>query len=162
MRYLNYLVSLLSVVLIVSCNDDEPTARESTFVLHRIGVTPVNGVVTFTELGARKVQVDISLENTGEGTPFPAHLHFGDIGITGELAYRLNDVQSSTGRSTTVLDDVTLTDGTVFTYDFLEQMNGSVKIHLNDSFFKNIAIAAGNVGSNNNNTLSGIAVCTGH
>jgi len=153
---------LVAILLLVSCDENDETLRESTYLLHRVGTTPINGAVTFVELDEGQVRVDIVLENTVDGIPFPAHLHFGDIGVTGELAFRLNDVDGATGLSTTILDQVELTSGEQFDFDFLQEMNGSVKIHLNDSFFRNIAIAAGNIGTNRNSVTAGIAVCTGH
>ncbi len=160
------LLKFLSIVLIgvalVSCGEDEVEQRQSTFFLYRVGSTPINGVVTFTETAPGTVEVDIALQNTNEGLPFPAHLHFGTIGETGELAFRLNDVDGETGRSITILDKERLENGEIFTYDFLETMNGSVKIHLNDSFFRNIAVASGNIGTNSNSISDAVAVCTGH
>jgi len=156
------LASVLAVVLFSCTSSEENKLRESTYLLHRVGTTPINGVVTFTEINSQTVQVDVSLENTVDGIPFPAHLHFGTIGETGELAFRLNDVEGASGRSTTTLENVELSNGDRFSFDLLETMNGSVKIHLNDSFLKNVAIASGNIGSNQNSSTEGIAVCTGH
>ena len=156
------LISILATLIFSCSTTDEEALRESTYLLHRVGTTPINGIVTFREINSQSVQVDVSLENTVEGIPFPAHLHFGTIGESGELAFRLNDVEGASGRSTTVLNNVELSSGDRFSYDLLETMNGSVKIHLNDSFLKNVAIASGNIGSNRNSATGGIAVCTGH
>lgn len=150
------------VLMLVSCGEEDAPLRESTYLLHRVGTTPINGTVTFVELSNEQIRVDIALENTVDGIPFPAHLHFGNIGETGELAFRLTDVDGATGLSTTILDRAELLNGSQFSFDFLQEMNGSVKIHLNDSFFRNIAIAAGNIGTNRNSVTAGIAVCTGH
>ncbi len=162
-RNLGILMVVGLIVGLSACNNnDGEELRESTYLLHRVGATPINGIVTFTELSPERVQVDISLENTVEGIPFPAHLHFGTIGETGELAFRLNDVEGASGSSTTILDKAELSNGEVFTYELLETLNGSVKIHLNDSYFKNVAIASGNIGTNSNSAKGGISICTGH
>ena len=157
---------LLSVVgiALASCEGTEPELRESRYQLYRIGVAPVSGSVTFTELAPGKIQTFIQLKNTTPGLPFPAHLHFGGVSETGELAFRLNDVEGETGESMTVLDEVVLTNGDTLTFDLLQSMNGSVKIHLNDSFFKNIAVSSGNIGANATDfsIFDGIAACTGH
>ena len=153
----------LGLIIVVACEQEtEPQLRENEYSLHRVGFTNVSGVVTFTEQESGAILVSINLENTQEGQPFPAHLHFGTISETGELAFRLNDVDGATGSSSTLLDNVELSNGETLTFDMLDTMNGSVKIHLNDSFFKNIAIASGNIGKNENYDLNGIAVCTGH
>ena len=153
------------VILAASCTDsDGSDLRESQYLLYRIGAAPVSGQVTFTELDPGKIQAYIELENTTPGLPFPAHLHFGNVGETGELAFRLNDVEGESGESVTVLDNVILTNGDTLTFDLLQEMNGSVKIHLNDSFYKNIAVSSGNIGANATDfsIFDGIAVCTGH
>ncbi len=158
------LVVFAGVVLLACNTEPENEARESQYLLYRIGVAPISGMVTFTELEPGKIQAFIDVENTSEGLPFPAHLHFGNVGETGELAFRLNDVDGSTGESLTVLDNVVLSNGDTLTFDLLESMNGSVKIHLNDSFYKNIAVSSGNIGANATDfsIFDGIAICTGH
>ncbi|MEM9328041.1 MAG: hypothetical protein AAGA85_20410 [Bacteroidota bacterium] len=160
-----FLFLALATVALAACNEsDENQFRESQYLLHRIGSAPISGQVTFTELEPAKIQAFIELDNTTEGLPFPAHLHFGNVGETGELAFRLNDVDGGSGESLTVLDKVELTNGETLTFDLLQSMNGSVKIHLNDSFFKNIAVSSGNIGVNATDfsVFDGIAVCTGH
>ncbi len=149
----------------ISCDQQEVdtnSLRESSYFLHRAGYEPVRGDVTFTELAPGKIQVEISLVNTDERFDFPAHLHFGSINEVGELAFQLSDVSGNTGKSVTVLDQVELTDGQIFTYDLLQQMNGSVKIHLSNDLFKHVVLAYGNVGANENYLSDGVTVCTGH
>lgn len=162
MRIGSFIALIVVTLAFTSCNEKEDDRPESVFLLHRVGAAPIQGQVTFTSLDQRKVQVAITLQNTQDGQPFPAHLHFGTVREVGELAFRLNDVDGKTGESVTVLDNVKLSDGETFTYDMLQNMNGSVKIHMNDSFFKNFAVASGNIGKNENYVLDGIAVCTGH
>ena len=64
--------------------------------------------------------------------------------------------------SSTILENVKLSSGEIFTYDLLQEMNGSVKIHLSDDLFKHVVLAYGNIGANENYLSDGVTVCTGH
>jgi hypothetical protein len=162
--FMKYIGILFISVLVLSCNTqtEEVVERETSYYLHRAGYDPVYGRVTFTELAPGKVRVDIQLQNTDERFDFPAHIHFGSINEVGELAFQLNDVDGKTGRSVTVLDQETLSNGDIFNYDHLETLNGSVKIHMSADFFKHIVLCYGNVGANENYITDGVAICTGH
>jgi hypothetical protein len=152
-------------ILATGCENSEESEvslRSVEYYLYRAGFEPVKGVVTFTEVEPGKIEVFIELENTPPEYNFPAHLHFGTIREVGELAFRLEDVDGSTGQSLTVLDRVTLSDGEVLTFDLLQEINGSVKIHLNDGLFKNQVLSYGNIGANENYLSDGVAVCVGH
>lgn len=146
----------------ISCSDTDVEKRERVYLLHRANLNNVDGRVTFTEVEPAVLRVTIELENTGEGIMHPAHLHFGDISEVGELALVLNYVNGSTGKSVTTMDHVTMTDGELFTFDLLDEMNGSVKIHMNDSYFANMVLCFGNIGQNQDFSFDGVAVCTGH
>jgi hypothetical protein len=158
-------ILFFAAILIFSCQqeiDNEVIDRERTYLLHRAGYVPTSGEVTFKELAPGKLEISINLSNTDANYDFPAHLHFGTINEVGELAVRLNDVEGATGTSVTILDQVKLSDGTLLNYDALQDLNGSVKIHMSENLFKHIVLAYGNVGANENYVTDGIAVCTGH
>ena len=168
MKALRSVFGILSIVFFIGCSDstDELSVRESVYSLHRVSTTPVSGHVTFTELDVSTVQVSIKLDGTQSGMPFPAHLHFGTVAESGELAFRLNDVDATSGESITILNRTELSDGKTLTYDLLQEMNGSVKIHMNveeGSAFSNFAVATGNIGKNGREyDPNSITVCTGH
>lgn len=160
---------LVILLMAVGCaNDtDELDVRESVYLLHRVSTTPISGEVTFTEIDPTTIQVAIQLDGTQSGTlGHPAHLHFGSVTEAGELAMRLNDVDSDTGESITILENQQLSDGQALTFDMLQEMNGSIKIHMNvpeGSVFSNFAVATGNIGANNRQfDPNSITVCTGH
>ena len=159
-----YSILLLLTVLVFSgCQTaNEPEMRNSEFLLHRANFNPVKGRITVTELGPGKMEFRINLENTAEGGKHPAHLHFGDVSEVGELALRLNDVDGATGESVTLVEGATLSDGRELTYDLFLELDGSVKIHMNDNYFKHMVLAFGNVGKNEDYLFDGVAVCTGH
>lgn len=153
------------VIFILSCQmNEEPKAavKEKTYLLHRANYNPTKGTVTIKELAPGKVEFSIELENTHAGNEHPAHLHFGSVAEVGELAYSLNPVDGTTGKSVTVLDQVTLSDGQVLDFNLIRQMNGSVKVHMNDKYFKHYVLAFGNIGKNEDYLFDGVAVCTGH
>jgi len=156
---------ILALMLMTGCigNDaEEVTNREVSYFLHRAGYDPIRGQVTFTELAPRKIEVSIELINTQEGYTFPAHLHFGTIREVGELAFRLEDVDGADGRSVTILENVKLSNDEILTFELIEQINGSVKIHFPGEFFAHKVVAYGNVGGNENYVTDGVAICTGH
>ncbi|RED97037.1 hypothetical protein [Marinoscillum furvescens] len=148
--------------MVVSCAPEEDNTRSSSYLLHRANYNPVKGEIVVTELAPGKLQFHIQLENTSEGYVHPAHLHFGDISEVGELAFRLEPVDGATGESLTVLDQQSLPDGSLLTYDSFLDMDGSIKIHMNDGYFKHMVLAFGNVGQNEDYLFDGVAVCTGH
>lgn len=158
------LVSILVVAMASCIQNEEPEAiiREQTYLLHRANFLPVFGRAVVRELAPGKLEVSIQLENTqGQGS-YPAHLHFGSIAEVGELAYDLTPLDLVTGKSVTVLDQVKLSNGRVLDYNQLLQMNGSIKIHLNEDYFKHFVVAFGNIGKNENYLFDGVTVCTGH
>ena len=168
MKAFGKLIWVLVMVGFWSCTNgtDELQVRESVYLLHRVSTTPIEGQVTFTEVDPTTVQVAITLTGTDSGAPYPAHLHFGTVTETGELAFRLNDVDPETGVSITMLENEQLADGEQLTFDLLQEMNGSVKIHMNvpeGSAFSNFAVATGNIGANSREyDPNSITVCVGH
>ena len=72
----------------------------------------------------------------------------GSISEVGELAFRLNPIDGSTGTSVTILDQAQLSNGEILTYDSFLSMNGSIKIHMDELYFKNMVLSYANVGSN--------------
>ena len=160
----NLLVILLFSVFIIGCESTQNPVEKDlrTYNLFRAGFEPVYGTVIFTDLEPGKVGVTITLKNTDERFDFPAHLHFGSINEVGELAFRLQDVDGATGVSYTELNQVTLSSGEVFSFDMLDDFNGSVKIHLSDGLFAHVVLSYGNIGANENYLSDGMAICTGH
>ena len=156
---MKYLVVIVILFMTFGCSEEEP--RERVYSLYQSGFTPTNGTVATTDLGGGKLRITINLKPFVAGQ-YPAHLHFGTITEVGELAYRLENVDGSTGLSTTILDNVELSDGSILDYDKLLEMDGSIKVHLNSELFKNTVLAFGNIGKNDNYLASGITMCTGH
>jgi hypothetical protein len=152
---------LLVFLLITSCQQDQTEPRKKTYYMNRANLNQVKGTAVFEELSPGKIKVEIKLSNILPDAEHPAHLHFGSVREVGELAFALNPVGGS-GKSVTILDQVTLSNGEPFTYELLDEMNGSIKIHMNDNLFKHMVLAFGNIGKNEDYFFDGVAVCTGH
>ena len=161
----NVLLILSVFVILMACSTgDEPGAgeRSSTYSLFRANFNPVSGDVTVRELAPGKLQFHIKLQNTADGSEHPAHLHFGSVREVGELAFALIPVDGSTGESVTILNGVQLSNGELLTYDNFLEMDASIKVHMNDNYFKHMVLSFGNVGKNENYFFDGVAMCTGH
>lgn len=156
------LLAVIVCSMVASCAPEEDKLRSSSYLLHRANYNPVKGTVEVTELAPGKLQFHIQLENTSEGYEHPAHLHFGAISEVGELAFKLQPVDGATGESLTIIDQQSLPDGSPLTYDTFLEMDGSIKIHMNDGYFKHMVLAFGNVGQNEDYLFDGVAVCTEH
>jgi hypothetical protein len=163
MKKLSILFAVIAVVSF-SCDTGNQEVEQDTrtYNLFRAGFEPVYGTVVFTDLEPGKVGVTIELENTDERFDFPAHLHFGAITEVGDLAIRLDDVNGATGRSYTELNQIKMSSGEVFTFNMLDNFNGSVKIHLSDGLLSHIVLSYGNIGANENYLSDGVTVCVGH
>ena len=154
----------LLFVLVIGCQQQKPEelVRSNTYYLHQANYSPVSGDVIVSELSPGKLEIAISLKNTKEGINHPTHLHFGSVREVGELAFKLEPVDGATGRSVTVLDNVRLSNDELLTYDTFLDLNGSIKVHMDDMYFKNMVLAFGNVGANEDYFFDGVAMCTGH
>ena len=153
-------ILLLGVVLMFSaCRQEEIV--EKNYFLYQAGFVPTSGNAKVTDLGEGGIQITIQLKPFVSGQ-YPAHLHFGDINQTGELAVRLSDLDGKTGKSVTILKDQVMSNGEVLTYQKFLEMNGSIRVHTNDLLNKSVVLAYGNVGKNDNYLDSGLTICIGH
>lgn len=130
--------------------------------MRQANYNPVFGNVKVSELAPDKLEIAIEVVNTKEGLVHPAHLHFGSISEVGELAFRLNPIDGTTGTSVTVLDQAKLSNGELLTYDALLNMNGSIKVHMDGLYFKHMVLSYANIGLNKDYLFDGVSVCTGH
>lgn len=150
---------------IMSCEtsqDQTEELRSTTYTMYRANYNPTSGEVIVTELSPGVLEFKISLKNTDPNNQHPAHLHFGSVREVGELAFNLNPVDGATGKSVTVLDKEKLSNGDLLTYDVFKQLDGSVKVHMNEDFFQHMVLSFGNVGKNEEYFFDGVAICTGH
>ena len=153
-------ILLLCVVIVFSaCNQEEVV--EKNYWLYQTGFQPSIGNATITDLGQGEIKISIQLNPFIPGQ-YPAHLHFGDINETGELAVRLADLDGETGQSVTILKNEVMSNGEVLTYEKFLDLNASIRVHSSDPLNKNLVMAYGNVGNNDNFLDSGLTTCIGH
>ena len=147
-----------------SSQDEEDlyTGREIVYDLLQTSEFPISGNVTFKERTDNAVEVDVMLNGTDGNVFHPVHLHYGDINVPdADIAFLLNDLKGSDGESVTVVK--TLSDESTFTFDMLQEFDGSVKVHLGATGTDaDIVIAGGNIGINQNDLSTGrkkVATC---
>ncbi|XOV93911.1 MAG: hypothetical protein ACFHWX_04225 [Bacteroidota bacterium] len=152
-------------VLLFACDINQSADvvnRSVEYPMRQANYNPVYGSVKVTELEPGKIEISIKVENTRSGLDHPAHLHFGSVSEVGELAFKLSPLDGTTGTSVTVLDQEKMSNGEVLTYDGFLNMNGSIKIHMDNLYFKNMVLSYANVGANEDYLFDGVAICTGH
>ncbi|UII25470.1 hypothetical protein LVD15_19495 [Fulvivirga maritima] len=168
----NILLIFLASLFFAACgsdsdsgDDDMYTGRELTYTLYQASDYPTHGTVVFKELSNGRVEAVVHLDGTEGEATHPAHLHFGNIETENAVvAANFNDVSAENGGSTTVVN--TLTDNSEFTFDDIENFNGSVKIHLSATGEgEKVILAAGNIGTNKTTTIlqngrAKVAICT--
>ncbi len=161
MRILYFVLPILLFACDINQSSDA-IERSQEYPMRQANYNPVYGSVKVSELGPEKIEISIKLENTKSGLEHPAHLHFGSVSEVGELAYKLNPIEGGSGTSVTILDRVQLKGGDILSYDRFLNLNGSVKVHMDNLYFKNMVLSFANVGSNLDYFFDGVAVCTGH
>ena len=130
-------------------NDDdtddvgELTGDSETFNLQPVLGPDVSGTVTFKKHESGATTIEVSLEGTTEGT-YPVHLHKESINESGALAINLNNVDGSTGVSTTVV--TSLDDGTPIEYEELIVYDGYIAVYRTTDFDGHLA--KGDIGIN--------------
>lgn len=145
---------LLSIVFISSCDNDdadpdlEPpkeTGNSKSFNLFLASTGLPEGTVKFTELDDGSTKVEITIPSQGGSGSHPAHIHKNTGAAGGDIAISLQNVESATGKSETIV--VALDDGTVVTYQQLINFDGHVNVHLSDTDLATL-VAQGDIGPN--------------
>lgn len=164
MKIFNSLFGGLFVLLFVFSCGEKTEVIESEFtgnevVYQLVSNTDYNmsGRIIFKEKKDGSMYVETILDNTQKGGIHPIHLHHGSVSEDGYLVAILNPVNGDTGSGVTEMS--VLGNGESFTYNDLLKYNGSVRVHLDDSYNSNIILAGGNIGTNNQGE-SNIKSCT--
>lgn len=158
-----YLIPSVFFLLISCSQSDESLENDIRQAVYPLYDTVGNaaGEVVISDLGTEKVLITVSLADTQESNAHPVHLHFGSISEKGNLAFQLNPMDGVTGVSETLLENQVL-DGWAVDYELLVQLDGSIKVHMDDDTNKNQVLVYGNVGINSTLVSTGITTCTGH
>lgn len=166
MKGFGFLV-ILTTMLSCQSTENDPvsdfTGNETTYDLQSASEHAVTGTILFKERRDGKITASVQLTGTSGTSKFPVHLHLGDLGTAdADVALLLNPVDASTGRSETTFS--MLADETTITYDQLNDLSASIKIHLGETGDdRNVILAAGNIGASfakaNPSGRTGIATC---
>ncbi len=156
-------VSVVVLLLGFSCDEkteiieSEFTGNEVVYQLVSTTDYDMSGHIVFKEKKDGSLQVETVLENTQKGGIHPVHLHHGSVSEDGYLVAILNPVSGNTGSGITEI--TALGSGKSFNYSDLLKYNGSIRIHLDDSYNSNVILSGGNIGTNNQGE-SNVKSCT--
>lgn len=159
-------IALLTFVVFIGCSSEETpvneyTGNEISYSLFSGSEIGTAGAITFRERTDRSVDVIVTLDNSFQGD-YPVHLHYGDLSNPdAPQATLLADYNGDQNVSVTNIS--MLADETPFTFEKVNNFDGSVKIHLGRTGPDyDVIISAGNIGSNASKgfNLEGIANCS--
>ena len=157
MKSLSLAVGLgLFAFISVSCQPDETTGnytgREIRYPLIEGSFFDqvTSGYLIARERNDQSVELEVDVTGTADQAIHPVHLHFGNLGDDQPVAAwltPLEDVGNHQSQSITRLDH--LYHDEPMTFDLFEKMNGSVKIHFEESGqWEDVILGATNIGSN--------------
>lgn len=162
----------LLVFMGAGCQSDETslyTGREVRYPLIEGAFfeQATSGSLIARERTDQSVEIEVNLTGTPERAVHPVHLHFGSLGEDRPVAAWLSpleDVGNHQSRSITRLDH--LYHDEPMTFDVFSEMDGSVKIHFEESGqWKDVILGATNIGRNYSMTdaavYQDITICNG-
>jgi hypothetical protein len=138
-------------MVLMGCSSDDhitpiPSSLTSkTYAVSSIFDNNVNGTAKFIKNDDNSTTVEIRLTGISTGTSHPASINFNTAAEGGDIAITLNDVNDTTGFSTTTFS--TLDSGTSITYDDLLSFDGYVNVLYSESQPDHI-LAQGDIGQN--------------
>lgn len=139
---------LLSTVGMVGCSDsdeDNLTGNDITYDLEERSASGIDGKIIFSELVDGRVQAEIDLSGTTNGTSMPAHIHANSAAVGGDILVSLDPVDGATGSSVTIFNMTD--DGAIITYDDILNLDAYVNVHKSSSEL-DVIFAQGDIGSN--------------
>lgn len=145
-----FLIPILTVMFFGCNNDDdegalhELTGRKIAYQLTSGQDYNIDGTIIFLEKADSSLRVVIDMTPTQEAVFHPAHIHFGPYAPDAAMAAMLMPVNGESGKSTTEV--VTLVDGSIFTFEALQDFEGHIKIHGDDGPNKDLILAFTHIG----------------
>ena len=136
---------LQTIVFAEDIGQNELTGESKMYELSEIQSSGVSGSVSLFERMNSSTLITITVSGTPPSGDHPAHIHDNDVLTGGGVAISLNNVDGSTGKSYTQVDQ--LNAGTKITYSELLAYNGHVNVHLSQNELTTI-VAQGDIGSN--------------
>ncbi|WPY98517.1 hypothetical protein [Christiangramia sp. OXR-203] len=153
--HLTFLSVLLSVIFVACSSDDDniddtvetPVTQINsvTYELGSVSNSSISGKAKIIENSDATITVELSLENTSEGSEHPAHIHFNTAAEGGDIAITLGSVNGDTGESSVTFNS--LDNGTPITYEELIDFDGYINVHFSSSELSTL-IAQGDIGQN--------------
>lgn len=153
--HLTFLSVLLSVIFVACSSDDDniddtvetPVTQINsvTYELGSVSNSSISGNAKIIENSDATITVELSLENTSEGSEHPAHIHFNTAAEGGDIAITLGSVNGDTGESSVTFNS--LDNGTPITYEELIDFDGYINVHFSSSELSTL-IAQGDIGQN--------------
>ena len=170
MKIFPYTFLILACLFLGACYSDENslyTGNELQYNLIEGSYfdQQTSGYLTVRERSDQSLELDVHLDGTLKGAVHPVHLHFGSLADDQPVAAWLNpieDLNGGQGQSMTHL--TSLDDSTPITFNQFKAMNGSIKIHFEETGqMKNVILGATNIGQSyrpdDATTFKDITIC---
>lgn len=138
------------LVMTTGCDDDgdagpDLTGETKVYTLEEVNESGVLGTATFEELEGGETLVTLELTGTPNDGNHPAHIHMNSAVEGGGIAISLENVDGSTGTSTTTISETDA--GDAITYSQLLTYDGYINVHLSPNDLATV-VAQGDIGAN--------------
>lgn len=165
---------LLVFVIVFACDPDVEeeiyTGREVKYEMLKGAFFEheTSGFIVVRERVDQSIDIEINMEGTLPNAYHPVHLHYGNLednGLVAEFLTYMEDRGNRKSQSVTHIKFLRNED-TPMTFDKFLEMDGSIKVHMEESGeFKDLILGASEIGSNYKYQLSGntkaITICNG-
>lgn len=138
----------ISTVTLIGCSDDDdPSTIDNSisYNLNERSSSGVSGDIEFLELSDGRIQAQISLVGTSDGTSHPAHVHMNSAAMGGSIIISLDPVDGATGSSVTIFGQSD--GGANISLADIKDLDAYVNVHKSSSEL-DVIISQGDIGSN--------------
>ncbi len=141
---------LFLLVLFLNCSSDENIdilnqQSSKIYTIESSSDPAITGLAEILENKNGSVTVNIELINTIEGNTYPAEIRFNHYLVPGQIAVSLNEVNGTTGKSSTNLS--VLDDGTLLNYSSFLTLDAHISIS-ESATTPNILVGVSDIGIN--------------
>lgn len=145
-KYLLFFFAISSLT-IVGCSEDDPVVTENiiTYTLEERTDSGVSGNIEFLELSDGRIQAQISLDGTTDGSSHPSHIHMNSAAAGGGIIVSLDPVDGATGSSVTIFDKAD--DGSNLAWTDIDNLDAYVNVHKSSAEL-DVILAQGDIGVN--------------
>ena len=138
----------ISTVTLIGCSDDDDpstTDNSISYNLNERSSSGISGDIEFLELSDGRIQAQISLVGTSDGTSHPAHVHMNSAAMGGSIIISLDPVDGATGSSVTIFGQSD--GGANISLADIKDLDAYVNVHKSSSEL-DVIISQGDIGSN--------------